>query len=119
MRAGSPGKREPKCQPGVTARRSRSQLDIGTSGIAGQERLSDLDHGDFRSGDAQVVQKRRGDPFIDQDPPVLRVVVELDDVGVAVGSLDQVGLRSSAHLADEAAGGNRHSVGSCVTVARK
>ena len=39
---------------------------------------------------------------------MLRVIVELDDVGMTVGSFHQVGLRSSAHLADEAASGNRH-----------
>jgi hypothetical protein len=107
VRAGSPGKREPKWPARSHLAALAPELDVGI-GIAGQEGFGDLNHVDFRRGDTQVVQKGRRDPFIDQNPPVLRVVVELDDVGMAVGSFHQVCLRSSAHLADEAASGNRH-----------
>ena len=84
-----------------------TQLDVGVW-VAGQEVFRDLNHGHFRCGDTQVMQERRGDPFIDQDPAMLRIVVELNDVGMAVGGFHQVGLRSSAHLADEAASDDRH-----------
>jgi hypothetical protein len=39
---------------------------------------------------------------------VLWIIQKLDDIEVAVGGLDQVSLRSSAHLADQAARVNRH-----------
>ena len=42
---------------------------------------------------------------------MLRIVVEFDNVELAVGGLQQVGLRASAHFADQAQGLNGHSRG--------
>jgi hypothetical protein len=45
----------------------------------------------------KIVQRAK--QFIDQDAPVLRVILELDDVVVAVVAAHQVGLRAATHPA--------------------
>ena len=70
----------------------------------GREKLfGDADHRGGRRGDAEVVQKYGRDPFIHQDPPVLRIVDEFDDVSMAVSGFEQVRLRPTAHFADQPA----------------
>ena len=62
-------------------------------------------------GKPEIIEKHRRDPFVHQNPAVLRIVQELDHVEVAVGGFKEVRLRSAAHLADQPAGINRHFVG--------
>ena len=50
----------------------------------------------------------RGDQFIYQDPAMLWVVAELDDIEVVVGSLDEVRLCTASHLSNVPPCGNRH-----------
>ena len=51
----------------------------------------------------------RGHEFIHENPAVLRVILELDDVVVAVVRFQQMRLRPASHLADEAAGVYGHT----------
>ncbi len=51
-----------------------------------------------------------GDEFIDENPAVLRVILELDDVKVAVVGFQQMRLRAAPHLPDEPAGVHRHGL---------
>ena len=44
-----------------------------------------------------------GDPLIHQNPPMLRVILELDDVEMPVVCFDQVRLSAAPHLSDEPA----------------
>src|SRR5687767_3571612 len=85
----------------------RSQL-YGRAGIVGKERIVDLDDRGFRDGDLQVAQKRRRDPFVDKDAPVLRIVLKFDDVEPAVVRFQQVRLRASPHPADQTPGADGH-----------
>jgi hypothetical protein len=64
--------------------------------------------GGFRRRDLQVIEEGGGDPFVDQYPPVLRIIEELDDVEVAIVAFEQVGLRATAHFPDEAGGVDGH-----------
>lgn len=56
----------------------------------------------------QVLQENGRYQFVHQDAPVLGVVLEFDDIEVAVIRFQQVGLGPSAHLSDMPAGGERH-----------
>ena len=76
--------------------------------VRGQEFGGQQDQLRGRSGDLQVVQKYPGNPLVHQNPAVLGVVLELDDVEVAVIGFQQVRLCPAAHLADVSARGERH-----------
>ena len=56
-----------------------------------------------RRGDLQMVENLAGDHFIDQDATMLRVILELDDVKVAVVGFQQVRLGAAPHFPDEPA----------------
>jgi len=88
-------------------------------GIGGEKFLGYADHRGCRRGDAQIIEEHRCDPFVHQNPPVLRIIEKLDHVAVAVGRLDLVRLCSAAHLADQAARINRHAAASSPSVTRK
>jgi hypothetical protein len=64
-------------------------------------------------GNLQVAQEDTGDPFVDQDAPVLRVIAELHDVEMAVLGLYEVRLRAAAHFPNESVGldGHRRDAG--------
>ena len=76
--------------------------------IRGEKFLANADHGRLGRRDAQVIQKYRRDPFIHQNPAMLRIVDEFHDVSMAVGGFEQMSLRSAAHLADQPAGVGGH-----------
>ena len=42
----------------------------------------------------------RAQPVVDQDPRVLWVVLELDDIVIAVGAAHEMTLRATAHATD-------------------
>src|SRR3954469_15418832 len=69
------------------------------------------DHRRVGGGDLQVAQKDRGDQLVNQDPAMLRVVEELDDVKATVIPLDQVSLSASAHFSNMPASVYRHRTG--------
>ena len=93
----------------------RSQLKVHVRVLV-QELLRDANHRRMGRRNAEIAQEYGRDPFVHQDPPVLRIVEKLDHVAVAVGRLDQVRLRSAAHLADQAARINRHGAASCLSL---
>jgi hypothetical protein len=87
---------------------------VGTDGqvqvrIAGDEVRAQLDHCRRWDVDLQVAQERGGEPFIDENAAMLRIVGEFANIEVAVVSLNQVRLRAPAHFADQSAGANRHA----------
>jgi len=83
-------------------------VDLGI----GFEKLGrDVNNGRGRRRDLEIIQENGSDPFIDQNAPVLRIIAEFDDVEVAVVTLQQMGLRPSAHLPDQAYGINEHEWG--------
>ena len=51
-----------------------------------------------------------GDPLIHENSAVLGVILELDDVVVAIVGFQQMRLGAASHLPDEAAGVYRHAV---------
>jgi hypothetical protein len=84
-----------------------AELDVNV-GVGGQEIGRQVYDGGLGRGDLQVVEEGGGDPFVDQNAPVLRIIEELDDVEVAIVAFEQVGLRSAAHFPDEAGGVDGH-----------
>ena len=106
MRAGSPGKREPKCQPGAGEKRG-FPVACTHPGI-GKELFGDANHRDGGTREPQVREKCGRDPLVDQNPAVLRVVLKFNYIMVAIRGLQQVRLRTAAHLAQHAAGVKRH-----------
>jgi hypothetical protein len=69
--------------------------------VGGQEIRRQVDGGNWWCVDLEVAKEDAGDPLVDQDAAVLRIIAEFDDVEVAVLSLNEVGLRAAAHLADK------------------
>src|SRR6185437_1874784 len=63
----------------------------------------------FRSGDLQMGKNLTGNPLIDENSSVLRVILEFDDVAVAIVGFQKVRLRATPHLPDEAARVYRHT----------
>jgi hypothetical protein len=51
-----------------------------------------------RGGNLEILQKRRRKQFVHQNPAMLGVVAELDDVPMAVVRLQQMGLGASSHF---------------------
>ena len=64
----------------------------------------------LRAGDLKMRQNLRRHEFIHENPPVLRVILKLDDVIVAVVGFQQMRLRATPHLADEPARVYRHTI---------
>ena len=48
--------------------------------------------------------------FVDENPPVLRVILEFDDVKAAVVGFQQMCLRAAPHFADETGGVYGHGI---------
>ena len=96
--AGVAGSKMPAGFDGQAAR-AKLQVDLGI----GLEKLGrDVDNSGGRRRDLEVIQENGSDPFINQDAPVLGIIAEFDDVEAAVAAFEQVGLRPTAHLADQA-----------------
>ena len=55
-----------------------------------------------------MLQQSIGQYFIDENPPVLRIITELHDVELVVVCFDEVSLRAAAHFPNESAGVYRH-----------
>jgi hypothetical protein len=89
------------------ASRTGLQIDlrIGRNEFGGQD--DDLMPG---AGNLQMGENFRREEFVDKNPPMLRVILELDDVEVAVVGLQQVRLCAASHLADEPARIYGHTV---------
>ena len=62
------------------------------------------------AGNLQMGENLSGDEFIDKNPAMLRVILELDDVIVAVVGFQQMGLRAAPHLPNEPARIYRHTI---------
>jgi hypothetical protein len=77
-------------------------------GVTSQEIGGQVYDGGFGRRDLQVVEEGGGDPFVDQNPAMLGIIAELDDLEVAVIALEQVGLRTAAHFPDQAPGVDGH-----------
>ncbi len=108
MRAGSPGKREPKCQPGAGIRRSRPSW-MWASGVCAR---NSSEMRTMATGGIESPRYRRNAAEIHSFTRMRRccgLLLELDHVEVAVGGFEKVRLRSAAHLAHQTAGINRHS----------
>jgi hypothetical protein len=63
----------------------------------------------------QVIQNCGRNQFVDQHPPVLRIVAELHHVPMPVIRLQQMGLRATAHFSYVPDGCERHREGNEVT----
>lgn len=59
--------------------------------------------------DLQIAQKRSREPFVNQDPAMLRIVGEFDDVISRVLTFDQVSLSTAPHLPNQISSSDRHS----------
>ena len=86
---------------------TRAQADVEFR-VGADEFLADMNDGRCCRRDLQVSQKYSRNPFVDENPPVLRIVEELDDVIVSIVGLQQVRLRSAAHFAQVPSCGERH-----------
>ncbi len=62
--------------------------------VIGDELRTHFDQCRIRNMYLQITQKCTGKPFVDQNPAMLRIVPELDDIKSAIFSLKQVSLRS-------------------------
>ena len=80
-----------------------AEFRIGIDEIGGN--FDDVARGGFN---LQKAQQHRSDPLIDEDAPVLWVVLGLEDVEMPVIGFDQVSLRSTAHTAEPVACANGH-----------
>jgi hypothetical protein len=61
--------------------------------------------------DLQMSQNLGRDELIHENPAVLRVILELDDVVIAIVRFQQMRLCAASHLPDEPAGIHRHGIG--------
>ena len=77
-------------------------------GVGGQEAGGQVYHGGLGRRDLQVMEEGGGQPFIDQNPAMLGIIAELDDVEVAIVAFEEVGLRSTAHFSDQTPGVDGH-----------
>jgi hypothetical protein len=68
----------------------------------------EFDQSGLRNVNLQITQEFAGQPFIDENSPVLGIVNELYDVELSIISLYQVSLSAAAHLPDESMSANRH-----------
>jgi hypothetical protein len=55
--------------------------------VVRKELFGNANHRDDGAREAQVGEKRGGDPLVDQDPAVLRVVLKFDYIMVAIHGL--------------------------------
>jgi hypothetical protein len=78
--------------------------------IRRQELRSEPDDPVGGTGDLQVCENLPGYELIYQNPPVLRVILKLDDVILAVVGFQQMGLCATSHLPDEPARVYGHGV---------
>jgi hypothetical protein len=92
---------------GLDAQVARAELNVDL-GIGFEKLSREVDNGGGRRRYLEVIQENGGDPFINQNAPMLGIIEKFDDVEVAVGTLQQMGLRPSAHLPDQAYGFNGH-----------
>src|SRR5579863_515378 len=86
----------------------RAELEVRLR-VFGQKFRRDADQRRFRRRNSQVIEECRGHPLIHQDAAMLRIVEEFYDVVASVGGLQEMRLRSAAHLANQSAGIDRHS----------
>ena len=62
------------------------------------------------AGDLEMGENFRRYEFVDENPAVLRVILEFDDVIVAVVCFQQMGLSAASHFPDEPAGIYGHAI---------
>ena len=89
------------------AARARLQMDFG---VRREEFGGEPDDLMVRARDLQMGENFGRDEFIHENPAVLRVILELDDVIVAVVGFQQMRLCAASHLPDEPAGIHGHRV---------
>src|SRR6185312_8022918 len=89
------------------AARACLQMDLGTGREKVARKTDDLVR--WRRN-LQVREDFTGHPFVDQNPAVLRVILEFDDVTAAVVRFKQMRLRAAPHLPDEPASIHRHRI---------
>ena len=85
------------------------------SGLAARKRGTHLDQRRLRRGDLEIAQQGGAERLVDQDPPVLGIVAELDDVPFAVVGLQQVRLGASTHFSHVPDRGEGHRKENAVT----
>ena len=71
-------------------------LDAGFR-ISGHEGRGKVHYGVLWSGDAQVFKKFRCEQLIDQNPMMLGVVLEFDNIPKSVTGMNQVSLRTTTN----------------------
>ena len=79
-------------------------------GVCGNELGGEADDLMARTGNLQMGEDLRRHEFIHENPAVLRVILELDDVIIAIVRFQQMGLCAASHLADEPAGVYGHGI---------
>ena len=72
--------------------------------ILSDEISREIYDGGCRRRNPELTQHRRGDPFIDYDARMLRIVPEFNDVRDPVRCLNKMRLRTPTHFSDEATG---------------
>jgi hypothetical protein len=82
-------------------------MDIG---VRGEERRRDVNDLMNRRGNLQMGKNLTGDDLVYENPPMLRVILKLDDVKVTVVGFQQMCLRAAPHFANEFEGVYRHAV---------
>ena len=56
----------------------------------------------------KIAEEFTGEPFIDQNAAMLRVIAELDDIEVLVFAFYEMGLSAPTHFSDQAMSANGH-----------
>ena len=73
------------------------------------EVLGDLDQRHLGRVHLKVFEEHAGQPFVDQNAPMLRIIDEFNDIVTVIFALNQVRLRASAHFTYQVAGADRHA----------
>jgi len=88
---------EVQTRPAFFARPSEIHLQFGS--VVDKPR-SDFDKVGMRGGESYGGSNARGKQFVGKDTDMLRIVLELDDVDMAVRAQHQLTLRAATHAPD-------------------
>ena len=111
---GMPGEAGPEMPARLDGHLPGSELHTDL-GVRGEKIGRHLDHGRRGGRDLQKSQEHGGDPLIDKDATMLRVIAELDDVPMAIIRFQQMGLSASPHFSNRPDSGERHQKENAVT----
>src|SRR4051794_9827566 len=83
--------------------------------VFGEEFLSKVDDLHVWNRNSEEAEKTSAQPLINEDPAVLGIVAELDDVEAFVVCFNQMGLGAAPHLSDEPQGVDGHRTSAYLT----